>query len=467
MKRCVLITGTGRSGTSMTAGLLRRAGMATSKDLVEGSSQNPLGSFEDRRIQQLQRKMLSKLGPLSMPPPQGWLKRPDVANIAQELSAVVAEELNNANGSLWGFKDPHSAFTMPLWTRIFNEEKITPTVFLCVREPSAVITSLIRQYDFDPAVAEVFWLTKNLRAILDTGADFFVVHYEALVSGDLALLSQIVAHARISKPREMDEIVSVIEPKLNRSGTNSYSINNPCVKRLWSALESSQGADFDRETLMHTAYEIEADIAAWSGFSHEIYRMHQVAQTKDAENLISSKQLADQVPRKALTAQLEEHTNTALKEQAQRHLKEQEALKNQLAEALSARNELEAKVSEATEANDTSKTLIATQLRELEEAREQTQNAAEEIFRLKTFAEALKREEGNIKAQARQERDALQRICDQQKDEIIALHGSTTQRVGRELRALRDAPLREAFRIPRNILRLLRTQRSKRREGLR
>lgn len=439
MKKCVVITGTGRSGTSLTAGLMLRAGVALSKDLIEPSAQNPKGSFEDRRIQQLQREMLSELGPLSMPPPEGWLRSQAVATTAPKLREVVLEGFSRAQGMPWGFKDPHTAFTFPLWTRIFNDLKITPSVFLCVREPSAVITSLIRQYDFDAATAELFWLTKNLRAILDTGADLFIVNYKTLLTGEKATLTAMVEHAGIAGSASLEEIQGFIEPKLDRSATNSYEVVNSGVDRLWATLSACHGTDFDRAALLQTAHDIQSDLAQWSGWMNEVYRVYQTTG------------------------------------------------KGRSAEQSRAEAEAVGKL-------ETARETIAMQLRELESAHLANQEAAEEISRLRIFArDALsatgktpvkeqpksearrqapdprKRKGASGKGQGKSGTDrvaALKKERDRYKDEVIALYGSTTYQTGRYVRELRHQPLRGLVKLPFRIRNLLRVQKSKKSRNL-
>ena len=459
MLRCTIVIGSGRSGTSLTTGLLAKAGATVSEDLVKASIQNPTGSFEDRNIQRIQRDMLLKLGPLNVPPPQDWLGTEAVKSARPQLSDIVVNAIEQAGDATWVFKDPHSAYTLPLWTQIFNAAKITPAVVLCVRDPAAVITSLKRQYNFDALTAELFWLTKNLRAIIDTSADVFVVHYETLMRGDTGLVSDLIAFAHIADPAPAEKVAGFIEQKLNRSGTNTYTVQNPLVHALWEALQKCRGADFDRAGLMREALRIEAALTPWTGWLSEIHKLHArkgpVRDAAASETQAQHEELSPQVSRlQAERAQINERLADALRETQSGDEKLRLAAEeiNRLRSFATA---LTAQVGSLEE----SRAALAEQMRELEAGRAKLQQAAEGVNRLRTYSSNLSKEQASRIEKFKKERDTL-------KDEVIRLNGSTTMRFGRFFRAFRKAPLRETFRLPKRIVRMRQAQRSKRKFGL-
>ena len=62
IKKCVLILGMHRSGTSAISGALNAIGVDFGKELAEASYDNPIGYFENNRIQDLNDLILKELG---------------------------------------------------------------------------------------------------------------------------------------------------------------------------------------------------------------------------------------------------------------------------------------------------------------------------------------------------------------------------------------------------------------------
>ena len=61
MKKLILITGSGRSGTSLLSGHLKKNYMSLETDEIEPDNSNPYGYFEDASLIQLNEKILKKL----------------------------------------------------------------------------------------------------------------------------------------------------------------------------------------------------------------------------------------------------------------------------------------------------------------------------------------------------------------------------------------------------------------------
>ena len=279
MRKCLVVTGTGRSGTSMVMGLLAQGGLGHSEDLIPASAQNARGSFEDREIFECQRDMLSKMGPLTIPPPKDWLRHPAAQQARPILRAALLKGLDAAqtaqadDPAIWGFKDPHTAYTLRLWLQIFNAEKITPKLVLCVRNPNAVVASMMRQYDMDRSVAELVWLTRNLSAIRDSAADMFVAQFDKVIARDDAHLRALFSFSGLP-PAAADAIAKqFIEKSLDHSGADQQTCQHPGVIRLWDVLRTCDGTTFDRNLLLQTVQEIEADLSHYEGWLSEIRRV--------------------------------------------------------------------------------------------------------------------------------------------------------------------------------------------------
>src|ERR1700677_4686273 len=66
-QRNCLILGSGRSGTSMAAGILARAGYFMGDELWPTDVGNPKGQFEDREVNQINDELIASVSPKAPP----------------------------------------------------------------------------------------------------------------------------------------------------------------------------------------------------------------------------------------------------------------------------------------------------------------------------------------------------------------------------------------------------------------
>lgn len=150
MRSCVIL-GSGRSGTSMLAGMLRSAGYYMGDQLLPPTSSNPKGYFEDRAVNNLNEDLLAQLLPVKPSGPRGrlypwrlsyghlWLAVLDLNSTVQVTPEIEARMQKVVNQRPFCFKDPRFCYTLEAWRPILGDP-----VFLCVfREPGRTATSMI------------------------------------------------------------------------------------------------------------------------------------------------------------------------------------------------------------------------------------------------------------------------------------------------------------------------------------
>ena len=141
MSKCLIIVGMHRSGTSYTAGLLRRAGLDIGKRLLGTNDSNERGHFENEEFLAFHKRLLSEQG-LNH---DGW----DLKTLPYlEQYKGDAERLVEANRSeAWGWKEPRTSLLLDFWEQVLPE-----AFYLCVyRAPWEVTDSLYRR-----SVDEIF-----------------------------------------------------------------------------------------------------------------------------------------------------------------------------------------------------------------------------------------------------------------------------------------------------------------------
>lgn len=160
MSRVLVLTGMHRSGTSLVANYLRRAGVDMGEELLPADVGNPLGYYEDVHIHDLHRELLSKAGIAD-----GFTVTDDDIPVA--VDAVFRERAREiargrASKGQWGWKEPRTALFLDLWRDVLDDVR-----FLFVfRRPLAVLDSLLRRaanasITDRPELALVMWRVYN------------------------------------------------------------------------------------------------------------------------------------------------------------------------------------------------------------------------------------------------------------------------------------------------------------------
>jgi hypothetical protein len=267
--RIVVVLGSGRSGTSLLMQTLHALGMEVSDDLTEASVANPIGPFEDKEIFDLQSSLIQELGGhVAAPMPDDWLKDKLVFRAMTQLEALIQNRLEKVNG-LFGFKDPKTSMLIPLWVRLFNKMKLTPAYVLAVRDPGSTVASFLMQYNQPADMAELVWLVRMVETINNTAADCFVMHYEDWFAEPLPLAQSLLNYTGLDETFKGDLtelLAQKVKPNLNRAGKDDYEIQNPYIKKLYSALQHCRGADFDRDSLMSVVKECRQTMEGFKGW---------------------------------------------------------------------------------------------------------------------------------------------------------------------------------------------------------
>ena len=184
----IVVLGMHRSGTSLIASLLHNAlGVKMGERFWGNDPYHKHPNLEDLDFVQLNAQLLRSAGG------QGniaWREPPTRAAILALGESVVIQErirslVERKQHGLWGFKDPRSCLTAPL----YHEHLVSPHYIVVVRRHEDIIKSLKKR---DPVrQGDKYWLQLIRRYEVDrklflkgTKASFCVVQYEALVNRD-------------------------------------------------------------------------------------------------------------------------------------------------------------------------------------------------------------------------------------------------------------------------------------------
>ena len=198
-----LILGSGRSGTSMVAGSLAKAGYFMGSCLVPARSANPKGFFEDVEVNMINESLLAPLvserlvllgreffrsRPLEG---QRWLARiplgskiPCPQETAERIRKVTQHES-------YCFKDPRFSYTLPAWRPFLKN-----TALICVfRDPASTAFSIVKEcreasylhtlrMTFGRALRVWNLMYRHILTLHRHEGDWLFLHFDQVTQGD-------------------------------------------------------------------------------------------------------------------------------------------------------------------------------------------------------------------------------------------------------------------------------------------
>ncbi|HYM72888.1 MAG TPA: glycosyltransferase [Stellaceae bacterium] len=220
----IVVLGMHRSGTSALTGMLHHLGVALGERLMPATIDNPRGYWEHTDIVAAHDRLLSALGSAwddIRPLPGGFEHGEPAADGRRELAAIVRRDF--AEAPLWALKDPRLCRLMPLWSMLFDEERISPRYILALRHPLDVAASLDARDGISTPRALLLWLGHLFDAERATrGRRRAIVHYEALIGarGWRPVAAQLVAELDLAWPQQSAAAEAAVDaflaPELRR-----------------------------------------------------------------------------------------------------------------------------------------------------------------------------------------------------------------------------------------------------------
>ncbi|MBN7795175.1 glycosyltransferase [Parahaliea mediterranea] len=189
MTRNIVILGMHRSGTSMVAGALCRAGVyaGTPGELLEDQEDNPQGFWERRDVVELDDAILESLDSTWFRPPTG--DRLDPQACLQRIESVLGRLPGDSS---WLLKDPRMVLTWRAWDAALAARGDNPLLLYVYRDPRAVAVSLARRNHFPLQLGLALWEHYNRLALEALrGRDYLAVDFariQADPAGELGKL---------------------------------------------------------------------------------------------------------------------------------------------------------------------------------------------------------------------------------------------------------------------------------------
>lgn len=211
----IFIPGMHRSGTSLTANLLRQCGLwlGPENELIGATADNPDGHWENVVITEINDILLSELGGGwdDVPEfPADWIERFSAQRVrAVEMHASLADR------TPWGWKDPRASLTMPFWLSLEPNARVV----ICVRHPLEVAHSLRQRGLMSYSLGLKLWRLYHQRLLADVPREQrIVVHYDHFFTEPVKTLQRLGHFCGLKMPdQEIAEIISTIKPQLRHA----------------------------------------------------------------------------------------------------------------------------------------------------------------------------------------------------------------------------------------------------------
>jgi hypothetical protein len=144
----VLVAGSGRSGTSLFAGIMQRLGFHVPQPEVAADPTNPRGFAESKWVVDFHSGLLERAGVLVADArPAAWAHAARIGldeSVHNQLRTWLAGEFRSADHVI--IKDPRLSWFLPIWRRCAEEIGVAPKFATVLRHPAAVVDSKQRSY---------------------------------------------------------------------------------------------------------------------------------------------------------------------------------------------------------------------------------------------------------------------------------------------------------------------------------
>lgn len=217
-RRCVIVLGMHRSGTSALTGVLSLLGAYPGSTLMPSQADvNPKGFWEHTRIVEIHDRLLDTFGSAwddSGQLPDRWWQTSSASDARSALRTLLRGEFDQS--ALWLVKDPRLCRLLPLWFDLFGELSVHPYFVICVRHPAEVARSLKRRDNISEPESCLLWLTNILEAEQTTrNYPRFFVTYDRFLTEWPRVAAEIEQAFCIRWPVSIDQAAPLVQTFLD------------------------------------------------------------------------------------------------------------------------------------------------------------------------------------------------------------------------------------------------------------
>lgn len=205
-KMIVIVLGMHRSGTSALAGLLHTNGINMGKKLLGPKPENPKGFFEDKTIIKLNDEILS----YNNYKVTSWSEKlPSIITCSSNLKLKLSNYIKNRNENIWGWKDPRTCITFPIWKTIIGKKEYK--VITIKRDIEAVAKSLYKRNNC--SIEQGMKVARAYNKKISKIHKSLNISYENLINNTEDTVNKISEYLNYKISN-----ISIVKKELNRNG---------------------------------------------------------------------------------------------------------------------------------------------------------------------------------------------------------------------------------------------------------
>jgi hypothetical protein len=219
-KKCLIVLGMHRSGTSALAGSLELTGFELGKNIMPPADENPKGFFENISIVDLNDKILEELYTFwndTLFIPEGWWNNDKFQEFAARIKDILEEEFISDKPIL--IKDPRLCVLLPLHLEVLHQMGLEPVFVICVRNPVEVANSLKRRNNISMEKSFLIWMDYQFKAELySRGLSRIFISYADFLQDPLKTLLAIIDSLvpdMVIDDQNTKEIQTFLDPSLS------------------------------------------------------------------------------------------------------------------------------------------------------------------------------------------------------------------------------------------------------------
>ena len=216
-RKCVLVLGMHRSGTSALTRVVNLLGCDLPKTLMAAGAANEMGHWESTAIFGFNDRVLESAGSNWydwQPVNPAWFQSPRAEQFAGEALSVLKDEFGASH--LFVLKDPRICRFAPFWLDVLERAGVQPLILIPLRNPLEVAASLSARDGFDPSFGHLLWLRHVLDAEAATrGRPRHFSTYDQVMTGWAKLAMGAQSAFGMGWPRLSDTVATEIDAFLS------------------------------------------------------------------------------------------------------------------------------------------------------------------------------------------------------------------------------------------------------------
>lgn len=294
MKKCIIVLGMHRSGTSAVTKAVESLGVNLGDNLIPAAEDNKKGFFEDRQIIDINDRLLKLAGMkwYSVEEfPTYILDSPQGKSLEVEARRLICNRLEINN--IWGFKDPRCSRLLPFWQNVLGPLDVEVGFLMVLRNPLDMASSIKKRDRFDLTMSQHLWLLHTFLNLkyLKSERVFFVL-FDDFLDHPESYLERLTAFFNLEPDREKTDRFTrnFLDRRMRHSHSTLGDLAGcpgifPFVYKLYALLHEMAIEKRGIESLFLNWDELESEYLKTTSKILLDFCFHAQTRNRDVENL--------------------------------------------------------------------------------------------------------------------------------------------------------------------------------------